>query len=345
MADRAAPSVHAVDAIRSVERRSGPLRRLPPTPDEWVQRGRLLLRSSVDPTRLPLSIPPDGFQPILSLPPLAADAVLLSSIPGARLACRAFYIEAGLTIAVRGAGLRRSALLAGARVARRFHGNGELAVPRQLDGGRRLRTAWIVEELLSGTRITRRSWPEVVDRVVVGVTTLWRRSAADRRSVREVLPWLTASRVADLLRRMELRPADGSRVLARVEELTTRGDQVLVGWTHGDPVPNNVLLLADGRLALLDWERAGRNPLGLDACRMLAALEHPTAAIASLDERSAPFRMPGVLPMRDQAALALLGLLRTWADQRDAWRAAGREKGYRVRNARRLRLLEHLLNP
>lgn len=338
-----APSGRAVDAIQSVERRSAPLRHLPRASAEWVQRGRLFLRASMDPTRLPFSIPEDGFHPIGTVLPLAADAVLLSSIPGARVACRAFYIEAGLTLTVRAAGLRRSALLAGARVARRFHRNGELAVPRQLDGGRRLRTAWIVEELLPETRITRRSWPDVIDRVVVGVTALWRQSAPRRRPVRNVVPWLGASRVAELLSRMELRPTDGTRLLGRVEELASTGDDFLVGWTHGDPVPNNVLLLGDGRLALLDWERAGRNPLGLDACRMLAALEQPTAAIDRLAECSAPFRLPGVLPMRDQAAVALLGLLPTWADQLEAWRTAGREKGYRIRNARRLRLLEHLL--
>lgn len=345
MVDRAAPSVHAVDAIRSVERRSAPLRRLPRTPGEWVQRGRLLLRAGVDRTRLPLSIPTDGFAPIATVPPLAADAVLLSSIPGARVACRAFYIDAGLTIAVRGAGLRRSRLLAGARVAGRLLGSGELAVPRQLDRGRRLRTAWIVEELLTGTRMTRRSWPDVIDRVVVGVTALWRESAPERRSVRDVVPWLAASRVAELLRRMELRPSDAGNLLVRVEELAGTADALLVGWTHGDPVPNNLLMLDDGRLALLDWERAGRNPLGLDACRMLAALDQPTGAIEHLVERCAPYQRPGVLAMRDQAAVALLDLLPTWADQREAWRSAGREKGYRVRNARRLRLLEHLLEP
>jgi hypothetical protein len=50
-----------------------------------------------------------------------------------------------------------------------------------------------------------------------------------------------------------------------------------------------------------------------------------------------------VLPVRMQAAVGLVGLLPTWANQREAWHAAGRATGYRVRNARRVRLLEQLL--
>lgn len=78
---------------------------------------------------------------------------------------------------------------------------------------------------------------------------------------------------------------------------------------------------------------------------MLAALDQPTGATEHLVERSAPFQRPGVLAMRDQAAVTLLSLLPTWADQLEAWRSAGREEGVPRSQLPTPPLLERLLEP
>jgi hypothetical protein len=334
---------HSIAAIARVEGRSAPLRDLPRGGVEWRRHGRLLVRRDVEHEKLPIRLAIGEGEPWRGQVPVAADAILLSTLPGARVSCRAFYLDARLTVTVRSANLSPSRLLRGSRVAARFHGDGPLVVPRQVDRGRRLHLAWVVEELLAGASASRRRWPSLIDRVSDGVVSLWRRADTEKRGTRRIVPWLTAVAVAECVEALGVAPIDAGRLAQAVGELERTVETCLVGWTHGDPVPNNVLELQDGRLALVDWERAGRNPLGLDACRLLAALEDPDGAIERLERRFASIRPSGVLPIRQQAAVALIGLLPTWAGQREAWHAAGRETGYRVRNARRVRLLERLL--
>lgn len=355
MADRRSPRVpgftadpvRALGAVRWMERRSGSLRDLPPRPGAWRQRGRLLVRGDLDTSILRIDVAGDRWTEIGDPPRLAADAVLLSSIPGALIGCRAFYVEPGLTGSVRGAGLRRSRIIAGSRVAARFagrHGDAGLVVPHQLDRGRGLRRAYVLEESLPGDRVRGREWPDHVERVIDGLARLWPRSEPRSHATGDVVPWLGADRVDTLLGALDVDVRDRRRMLEGVARLARSTDRLLVGWTHGDPVPNNVLRLDDGRLALVDWERAGRNPLGLDACRLLAPLDDPRPATAQLEHRFAALRSPRTLPLPAQAAIALLSLLPTWLAQREAWHAAGRARAYRNRNARRVRLLETLLD-
>jgi hypothetical protein len=333
----------SIAALAGVEERSGSLRDLSRRDAGWRRHGRLLVRADVDPKVLPVR-PPDGEGETWEVQvPIAADAVLLSTLPGSRVSCRAFYLDAGLTVTLRRATLHPSQLLRGARVAARFHGDGPLLVPRQIDRGRGLHVAWVVEELLDGVTATRRRWPSMVDRVSEGAVAMWRRAHTRRRQPRRIVPWLSAVAVADRIEALGVMPSNADGLARAIGTLEHDTRACLVGWTHGDPVPNNVLELEDGRLALVDWERAGRNPLGLDACRLLAALDEPGPAIDRLEDRFASMRPNGVLPVRLQAAVGLVGLLPTWANQREAWHAAGRATGYRVRNARRVRLLEQLL--
>ncbi|HSK94907.1 MAG TPA: phosphotransferase [Candidatus Angelobacter sp.] len=334
----------ALATLAGVERGSPALRDLPPADAGWMRRGRLLVRADRDPDAIGIELAGDDWTPARGLPALAADAVVLSSHPGARLACRAFYLESGVTVALQGAGLRPSRLLAGSRVAARFEASEILLVPHQLERGRRLLHAWIIEERLLGTRATRATWPDLVDRVIDGVVSLWRSGARPRpRPVRDVVSWVAPSRVRALLEEMSLTPSAPGPLETAVARLADGRHRLLVGWTHGDPVPNNVLRMDGGRLALVDWERGGWNPLGLDACRLLAALDDPRPAIGHLEQRFGSLRRGGALSMREQAAIALIGLLPTWAGQQRDWHDAGRQAGYRVRNRRRLRLLEALL--
>ncbi len=179
--------------------------------------------------------------------------------------------------------------------------------------------------------------------VATGIGELWLRSDSRPRSIRGVVPWLSGKELGVQLRAMELEPTDPGRLLRRVDALAASDREMLVGWTHGDPCVNNVLRLEGRQLGLIDWERAGRNPLGLDACRMLAGLEDPTKAIAWIENGFRPLERGRIAPLREQAAISLLGLMPTWARQGESWKQAGRGEQYRTRNARRLALLEHLL--
>jgi acyl dehydratase len=335
----------ALEMLARIERLSPRLRDLASAPRELLLAGDRAIRSDLEGQRLPFRVDPPTWAQASHGPAVRADGVLMSSIPTRTVGLRAFYLEAGLSVAVHRAQLlRRSPLLHGSRVAERLRGAGDgVAIPRQHERVRRLRRAWIVEDLLAGQRVRRAEWPEVVDDVVDAVATLWTRADPERVTLRRVAPWIAARRVAELLRSMDAVPSDPDRFSAAVDRLTLDRRPMLLGWTHGDPVPNNVLRLDDGRIGLVDWERARRNPLGLDLGRALAALEHPTRAIERIEARTEYFGAAGTLPLRLQAAVALIGLLPTWANPRAAWHAAGRETGYRVRNARRVRLLEHLL--
>ncbi len=76
---------------------------------------------------------------------------------------------------------------------------------------------------------------------------------------------------------------------------------------------------------------------------MLAGLDDPTQAITWIEDQFQPLARGRIAPLREQAAISLLGLMPTWARQGKSWKGAGHGEGYRTRNARRLALLEHLL--
>lgn len=142
---------------------------------------------------------------------------------------------------------------------------------------------------------------------------------------------------------MNLEPSDLPRFLRGVDRLAAPDVRVAVGLTHGDPASSNVIRMQNDQLGLVDWERAGRNPLGLDACRLVAALDDPAPPLAILGDGLRELRLPRVGGIEQQAAIAMLALLPTWARQARSWQAGGRASHYRVRNRRRLQLLERLV--
>ncbi|HEX3715436.1 MAG TPA: AarF/UbiB family protein [Trebonia sp.] len=70
-------------------------------------------------------------------------------------------------------------------------------------------------------------------------------------------------------------PAAGRQALARELLDSLLGQVMLDGVFHADPHPGNILLLADGRLGLLDWGSVGRIDAGLRGGlqRLLLALD------------------------------------------------------------------------
>ncbi len=336
-----------LDILARVEGLSPRLRSLTKEPRQLLLARDRAVDAELEHRSVPFRVDPRVWRRAPRGPAVRADAVLMSSIPTRRVGLRAFYLDAELTLAVHDAPLaRRSPLLHGSRVADRLRvPAGGVAIPAQLERARRLRLAWVIEELLVGQRIGRADWPQAVDDVVDGVAALWRRASPDRVPVRRVVPWLSSRRVSELLEAMEVLPERPDRFASAVDRLATERRPMLIGWTHGDPVPNNVLRLGDGRPGLVDWERAGRNPLGLDLGRALTPLADPDAAIARVERMAGRLGAARTLPLSLQAAVTLIGLMPTWAAQRGAWQAAGRATGYAVRNRRRVALLERLLDP
>ncbi|MBA4169331.1 MAG: phosphotransferase [Chloroflexi bacterium] len=328
-----------------MERASPVLRRLRREPGPVVVHGGTVMRAGAAIEHLAINVPAGGWTQAAHLEPMAADALLMGSLPGAPIRLRAFYVDARITVSIHRVPMRRrSTLLRGSKAAERIGASHAFVIPDQIERSRRLSHAWVVEELLApGRRATRAEWRHVIRDVATGIGELWLRSDSRATSIRRVVPWLSSKELVNLLRAMELEPTDRGRLLRRIDELAASQRELLVGWTHGDPCVSNVLRLGGPRLGLVDWERAGRNPLGLDACRMLAGLDDPTEAIAWIDDQFQPLARGRIAPLREQAAISLLGLMPTWARQGKSWKRAGRGEWYRTRNARRLALLEHLL--
>jgi len=343
------PDMHRFDEalalLARVERASPALRRLGRVPGAVAVRGGTVIRAGAEIGHLSFDVPVDGWTQAPHLEAMAADALLIGSVPGAALRLRAFYVDARITVSIHRVPMRRrSTLLRGSKAAERIGASHAFVIPDQIERSRRLSHAWVVEELLApGRRATRAEWRHVIRDVATGIGELWLRSDSRATSIRKVVPWLASKELGGLLRAMELEPTDRGRLLRRIDELAASQRELLVGWTHGDPCVNNVLRLEGHRLGLIDWERAGRNPLGLDACRMLAGLDDPTEAIAWIEEQFHPLTRGRIAPLREQAAISLLGLLPTWARQGEPWKRGGRGEWYRTRNTRRLALLEHLL--
>lgn len=335
----------ALENLARIEGLSRSLRRAAGEPARLLLAGDRAVRPELQGGPLPFRVDPGVWARTPVGPALRADAVLVSSMPTRDVGFRAFYLDSRLTLAAGSAPLlRRSTLLRGSRVAQRFAGVGAVAVPVQYERVRRLRLAWVVEQLLPGHRARRADWSSTVAEVIDAVASLWQRADPVRVPVRGVVPWLSGRRVSELLQAMEVDPDRPTKLSAAIDRLAADTRPLLVGWTHGDPVPNNVLRLADGRIGLVDWERAGRNPLGLDLGRALAALDDPGAAITYIEGTAGRFGAAGALPLHLQAAAAVIGLMPTWAAQRDAWQRADRARGYAIRNRRRVALLERLFD-
>jgi hypothetical protein len=285
--------------------------------------------------------------------PVRADAVLVGRADN-YLRLRAFYLGPGLTVAIHHGWPPRpltSNLHRGAAMRSRLHlagGGDDVVAPRPLERGRELRGAWLVEELLPGRPLAQRDWPRRAPQLCASLVGASIAGGAASRPIRGVLKRATVRAAVGVIDRDSGGGADATNLAARISRLAQSEREVFVGPTHGDPGRRNVLLLADGRLALLDWEAARVRVVAHDLVKAIEELDDPLAALDDFEQRltRAGLEAGG---WREQAALACL--LRLAGSQR--WLGRARVAGLlgrssvsalAARNRRRTsRLLERLL--
>ena len=200
-----------------------------------------------------------------------------------------------------------------------------------------------MEELLSGREVVHREWETTVVRLADELAALWLASPVAARPIRRLIAPIPAAKFRTLLVGLEVEPSEPERLSREVERLTGSDQQVFVGPTQGDPVQGNVLRMADGRLALIDWDKAGSHPFGLDAVRMVVGVADPFEAIARLDDRFRSLHHARMATWSHQLAVGMLSILPNWAEQMVPWDRIGAFEAHRKKLARRIHLLERLL--
>jgi hypothetical protein len=135
----------ALDLLARVEGQSRVLRGLGRKSRPVLVQGRFAIARDTPRDGLPFALP-DAAVAMDGAAWVRADVLIVGRVPTRRLILRAFYADVGITVAIHGRLRlsRRSALLRGARVARRLHGRGTLAIPEQRERGRRpvMRGRW-----------------------------------------------------------------------------------------------------------------------------------------------------------------------------------------------------------
>jgi hypothetical protein len=295
---------------------------------------------------MPLELP--SFDAPLSQPLAArADMVWLRR-RGGTTRLRAFYLSSGVTLALHSKRpwLRRSGLHRGAATLRRLHDRGALALPLPLEQGRGLSYAWTVERLVAGRPSSREEWPALVPRLVDGLLPIWATDEIESKPARDVVAAREMEAGLRLLR--EGSWSDSATLpVDRLEAAEALSGRLFVGLCHGDPVPENVIQLADNRLGLIDWEASGQRPIAHDSIKILRWLEDPLPAAEAIGERVVERTGLESADWREQLAIETLRALARSARQhghalkRDGARqVAGLER----RQADLVRLLVQLLS-
>jgi hypothetical protein len=207
---------------------------------------------------------------------------------------------------------RESALHRGARVCQRLWGRlGNLVLPRILETGRGFRHAWVVEELLRGRVPPAERWPDVVPRLLEGLTSLWTSDRIEEQPVSRLLSPAAAAHALNAVATGRSGGADLPAIADAARQVVERNTDatLLVGWGHGDPARLNVLELEDGRLALTDWEAARRRPLAHDAQRALLGMQDPLGMIADSARTMQAMATRAAAPWRDQLVVAAVMIL------------------------------------
>jgi hypothetical protein len=308
--------VDAIELLARVESESRLLRAASTTTRRYRLYGHLALAEDVlSLPALDIDVPPAEKSPIATDARARADVVRLGRADAiARV--RAFYVEAGLSVVVHGRLFlpwpRESALHRGAKVCQRLWGRlGNLVLPRILESGRGFRHAWVVEELLPGRVPPAEKWPDLVPRLLEGLTSLWTSGGVEEQPLSR---WLSPTAAADALEAVGTSRFGGAELPAIADSarqvLKRNADAtLLVGWGHGDPTRLNVLELEDGRLALTDWEAARRRPLAQDAQKTLLGMHDPLGMIEDSATKVQAMATGAAAPWRDQLVVATVMML------------------------------------
>jgi len=129
----------------------------------------------------------------------------------------------------------------------------------------------------------------------------------------------------------------------RLRELLTERRSVVTALAHGDPVLSNVLRTTRGGLVLLDWELAGRLPVGHDAAKLVLGSDDAETLLDEVEPDFVRHSLPGDLPWASQVAVGIVRMLGGWQKQRSSATASGRAAPYERGLLRRLTLLDRLL--
>lgn len=247
-------------------------------------------------------------------------------------------------------------LSAGARLVAQIEGTTPLVVPRVRDqGAARLRVSggpvvvdWVVEDALDGAPIGSAEAIDAAAELVEGLAAMWARSgidhiplsAADRDRALEAFDGL----VAEASPQTWPDSVDRDRLVKLVHRVLADPLALTVGLSHGDPGLGNTLRLADGRLALIDWEDAARRPVGHDMVKVL--LSSPLAVGDLLLDPPAAFvpALAGGAPWRRQLAVTLLLFMSGWRHRLARARKRNSVKAHTNRMRRMLELLDRLLD-
>jgi hypothetical protein len=299
-------------------------------------------RGSVEPVRIPRGDVGRGvpWRPRSRLP--RAERVVLGRPSGRLLRARAFYPDRGLTLVVHGRLplFGPSRLHAGAQVQASAAGRTPFRIPVPRGTGRRLREAWVLEDLLPGGPFPDAEFQAAAPSLAEGLAAIWL-PATSRRPIREVLTDAVVDSVRSLLDGPDSDYPDAAALLVAVESLRRRDDDLIVGLCHGDPVRSNWLWLPDDAPALVDWESAARRPIGHDLMKLVIALPNPRSIVAGV-ARLIPHGRK-VAPIALQVAAPAAAAVAGWRFEREVADRTGRHEAYRRRIRQRLELLQELL--
>lgn len=288
----------------------------------------------------------------------AADVVLAGAMRTAeQLRFRAFYLtEAHRTLVVqqRFDPATPTPLVAGSEHQRALAGRTPFAIPRVLESGLARRgldadavADWLVEEVFDGAPVGAGQAADAVPELLALLGETWERLGLthERLSGEQRTRALTAfSGLAD-----DPPPGiwpddlDPHHTWLRVRALLDDGRPLTVGLSHGDPGLGNVLRLADGRLALVDWEDAGYRPVAHDVVKVLMSSPDPLGLARVLEEPASlrpALSAAGAVPWRLQVAVALVLFLSGW---RNRYFRAVKRGSIKIAN-RRMHLLLGMLD-
>lgn len=165
----------------------------------------------------------------------------------------------------------------------------------------------------------------------------------ERRGVVAVMPRGGERALLDLLKGGHT-PTMPSLLERRVATLLCDPRSVDAAFGHGDPMLSNVLSRrSDDALVLLDWELAGRLPVGHDAAKLVLGSDDALGLLMEVEPRFASRSRTGDLPWRRQVAVGLVRMLCGWRRQQLTAATSGRTGSYERSLLRRLSLLDELL--
>lgn len=278
-----------------------------------------------------------------------ADVVLVGALrTTTTLRFRSFYRTPALTLAVqRRQGAEPAPLVRGGPVQTMVAGQVPFVVPRVLDTGYfpPKRADWILEERIDGSPVVRGDVDAAAREMLTSLPPMWTRFGIEHTALGEQ----SRARALATFTALAQEPPDGlwlagvdrAATLRRVTALLADRRPLSEGISHGDPGVGNLLRLPDGRLALIDWEFAGRGPVAHDAMKVLLSAPDPVGLTALLH---APDVGEHAMPWRRQVATSIVLFLRGWRERHRRAVRQGRLAGHQRRMHRTIETLSLLLD-